>query len=76
LGYLALRHQIGVLKRSVSNRRLRLGLADRGMWAGLSRVWSGWEHALAIVQPATVIRRREGFRRYWTPKSRSGRGGR
>ena len=74
---LALRHQIGVLKRSVGKRRLRLKAADRGLWAGLSRIWAGWEHALAIVQPATVIRwRREGFKRYWTRKSRASLGGR
>lgn len=74
---LALRHQIGVLKRTVAKKRLRLGAADRGLWATLSRFWRGWEQALAIVQPATVIRwRREGFERYWTRKSRSGLGGR
>ena len=74
---LALRHQIGVLKRTVGKRRLRLKAADRGLWAGLSRIWAGWEHALAIVQPATVIRwRREGFKRYWTRKSRASLGGR
>jgi putative transposase len=74
---LALRHQIGVLKRTVGKRRLRLGPVDRGFWAGLSRIWVGWEQALAIVHPATVIRwRRRGFKRYWMRKSRSGLGGR
>jgi putative transposase len=74
---LALRHQIGVLKLTVGKRRLRLGRVDRVLWAGLSRIWVGWEQALAIVQPATVIRwRREGFKRYWTRKSRAGLGGR
>ena len=52
---LALRHQIGVLKRTVGKRRLRLDPVDRGFWAGLSRMWVGWEQALAIVQPATVF---------------------
>jgi hypothetical protein len=62
---LALRHQIGVLERTVGKGRLQLGRVDRGFWAGLSRIWVGWEQALAIVQPATVIRcRREGFKRY------------
>jgi putative transposase len=74
---LALRHQIGVLERSLGERRLRLGAADRGLWAVLSQFWRGWERALAVVQPATVIRwRREGFERYWTRKSRAGLGGR
>ena len=74
---LALRHQVGVLKRSMGKRRLRLGPADRGLWATISRLFSGWEHALAIVQPATVIRwHREGFKRFWTRKSRAGKPGR
>jgi putative transposase len=74
---LALRHQIGVLKRTMGKRRLRLGPVDRGFWAGLSRIWVGWERPLAIVKPATVIRwRRQGFKRYWTRRSRSGLGGR
>jgi hypothetical protein len=39
------------------------------------RLWSGWQQALAIVQPATVIRwHREGFRRFWTRKSCRGDG--
>jgi hypothetical protein len=74
---LALRHQVGVLKRTVGNRRLRIGPADRGLWATLSRVFDGWENALAIVQPATVIGwHRAGFRRFWTRKSRAGKPGR
>ena len=36
---LALRHQIGVLERTVGKRRLRLGPVDRDFWAGLSRIW-------------------------------------
>ena len=40
---LALRHQIGVLERTVGKRRLRLGPVDRAFWAGLSRMWVGWE---------------------------------
>jgi len=74
---LALRHQVGVLKRTVGKRRLKLGTADRGLWATLSRVFSGWEQVLAIVQPATVVGwHRAGFRRFWTRKSRAGRPGR
>ena len=74
---LALRHQVGVLKRTVGNRRPKLGIADRGLWATLSRVFGGWEQALAIVQPATVIGwHRAGFKRFWTRKSRAGTSGR
>jgi hypothetical protein len=53
---LALRHQIGVLKRTVGTRRVRLQRCDRAPWVALSRLWAGWQHALYIVQPATVIR--------------------
>ena len=59
---LALRHQLGVLKRSV--KRPRLTKADRGLWVLLSRRWAGWSDALIIVKPATVIRwHRAGFRK-------------
>ena len=71
---LALRHQLGVLKRSV--KRPRLTDADRGLWVLLSRSWAGWSEALLIVKPATVIKwHRAGFRRYWTWRSRP-KGGR
>jgi len=71
---LALRHQLGVLKRSV--KRPRLTDADRGLWVLLSRRWAGWSDALIMVKPATVIGwHRAGFRRYWTWRSRP-KGGR
>ena len=71
---LALRHQLGVLKRSV--KRPRLSNVDRGLWVLLSRRWARWSDALIIVKPATVIKwHRAGFRRYWTWRSRS-KGGR
>jgi putative transposase len=59
---LALRHQLGVLKRSV--KRPRLTNTDRRLWVLLSRRWSSWSDALIIVKPATVIKwHRSGFRR-------------
>jgi len=71
---LALRHQLGVLKRSV--KRPRLSNVDRGVWVLLSRRWTDWSEALIIVKPATVVRwHRAGFRRYWTWRSRR-KGGR
>jgi len=71
---LALRHQLGVLKRSV--KRPRLTNADRGLWVLLSRRWASWSDALIIVKPATVIKwHRVGFRRYWAWRSRP-KGGR
>ena len=71
---LALRHQLGVLKRSV--KRPRLGNVDRGLWVLLSRRRAGWSDALTVVRPATLIKwHRAGFRRYWTWRSRP-KGGR
>jgi hypothetical protein len=61
---LAVRHQLGVLKRSV--RRPCLTNVDRGLWVLLSRRWARWSDALIVVKPATVIKHRAGFRRYWT----------
>src|SRR5262249_45645806 len=67
---LALRHQLQVLQRSQS-RRLRLAKTDRWLWAWLSRSWNGWRTALVIVKPETVIGwHRQGFRLFWTWKSR------
>jgi putative transposase len=66
---LALRHQLGVLKRSV--KRPRLSNVDRGLWVLLSRRWSRWSDALISVKPATVVKwHRAGFRRYWARRSR------
>jgi putative transposase len=71
---LALRHQLGVLKRSV--KRPRPSNVDRRLWVLLSRRWSGWKDALIVVKPATVVKwHRAGFRRYWTWRSRP-KGGR
>jgi putative transposase len=73
---LALRHQIGVLKRS-DGKRPKLTPADRLFWVFLCRVWDDWRSALNIVQPATVIAwHRKGFRLFWTWKIRHGRVGR
>lgn len=50
---LALRHQIAVYQQSIS--RLKLRPSDRFFWVCLSRLGSGWQQALAFVQPQTVI---------------------
>jgi len=42
---LALRHQIGVLPRSVK-KRPRLTAADRILWAWLGGIWSDWRSAV------------------------------
>jgi len=72
---LALRHQLGVLHRSV--KRPKLTAPDRLFWAWLSELWSDWRTALVIVQPETVIAwHRKSFRLFWTWKVRSGNPGR
>ena len=67
---LALRHQIGVLQRSV-RKRPKLTPGDRLLWVWLSRIWRDWRSALAIVKPETVVAwHRAGFRLFWTWKVR------
>ena len=75
LEILALRHQLGVVQRSV--RKPTLTPTDRLLWAGLCELWSKWRSALVIVKPETVIGwHRKGFRLFWTWKVRHGRIGR
>src|SRR6202021_1773328 len=70
-----LRHQLNVLRRQ-SPKRVRVGLVDRLIFAGLYRLDAKVLGALAIVKPETVIKwHRAGFRSYWRWKSRR-RGGR
>jgi putative transposase len=72
---LALRQQLAVCKQSI--KRPKLWPRDRVFWVLLSRLWSNWRSALAIVQPETVIRwHRMGFKLYWRWKSRAGKPGR
>jgi putative transposase len=72
---LALRHQLVVLQRSV--KRPRLMPPDRLLWAWLCEIWTGWQSALVIVKPETVIAwHRAGFRLFWTWKVRHGQPGR
>jgi hypothetical protein len=53
LEVLALRQQLGVLKRKRS--RPRLGAWDRLFWVLLRQLWSRWAEALIIVNPDTVV---------------------
>jgi putative transposase len=72
---LALRQQLAVYKRLAPRPKLRP--ADRLFWVGLARVWTGWQQALVIVSPDTVLRwQRRRFREYWTRRSGRPRGGR
>ena len=71
----ALRHQVAVYQRSISRPRLRA--IDRLFWVWLSRLWSGWQQALAFVQPRTVITwQRQRFRDHWRRLSQRGKPGR
>jgi hypothetical protein len=73
LELVALRQQVGVLKRK--NRRPRLRLCDRLFWLGLRRWWSEWARVLVILKPETVVGwHRAGFRGYWRLLSRRRRG--
>jgi putative transposase len=75
LEILALRHQLGVLQRSV--KRPKLKPADRLLWAWLSALWSDWPSSVVIVKAATVIGwHRKGFRLFWAWKVRHGKPGR
>jgi putative transposase len=74
LEILALRHQLAVYRRSV--RRSRIQPADRLLWAWLARLWSGWQDALTVVQPRTVIAwPQKWFRAYWRRLSQGGEPG-
>src|SRR5215472_11441915 len=69
LELVALRQQLGVLKRK--NPRPRLDAWDRLFWVALRRAWSRWAEALIVVKPETVISwHRAGFHLYWRFLSR------
>ena len=71
---LALRHQLGVMRRSV--KRPKLTSADR-LLTWFCEAWSDWRSALVIVKPETVVGwHRKGFRLFWTWKVRRGQPGR
>ncbi len=60
----ALRHQLAVYRRCPTRPRTKV--ADRLLWAWLSRTWAGWRDALVFVQPSTVIAwQRRRFRDHW-----------
>jgi hypothetical protein len=62
---LSLRHQLNVLRRK-SLKRLAFNNFDRLILASLYRIAPHIVNALAIVEPATVIRwHRAGFRLFW-----------
>ena len=73
--FIALRHQVSVYQQSVARPKLRP--SDRLLWVWLSRLWPGWQQALAFVQPRTVIAwQKKRFKDYWRRLSQSGKPGR
>jgi len=69
LDIIALRQQLGVLKRK--NPRPRLRMQDRIFWILLRRLWPAWRNVLVIVKPETVVAwHRAGFRLFWRLRSR------
>src|SRR6266567_3920049 len=72
---LALRQQLGVLKRRKGVPRLKKG--DRVFWVVLSRIWAPWRKALHMVNADTVVAvQLKSFRIYWTRISQRKVGGR
>ena len=66
---LALRQQLGVLQRR--RPQLRFGISDKFFWVILGRLWPGWNRALILIQPETVVRwHRAGFKLHWRWLSR------
>jgi hypothetical protein len=65
----ALRHQVALLKRSVT--RPRIEDSDRIFWIAMRRMVREWKECLLFVKPETVVRwHRRGFRYHWARKSR------
>jgi len=66
---LALRQQLALL--TAKRPRPRMSAVDRFFWVELRRIWPRWKELLVVIQPNTVVRwHRQGFRKYWTWKSR------
>ncbi len=76
LEVIALRHQIGVLRRQRPGR-VTLLRADRLLWTWLYRIWPQVLTTIVLVKPATLVGwHRQGFRLYWRWRSKSRRPGR
>jgi transposase InsO family protein len=66
LEVIALRHQLGVLRRK-QKRVLHVSLADRILWSWLFWMWPQVLNTMVLVRPDTVVGwHRKGFRLYWT----------
>ena len=70
LEIVALRQQLGILKRKTPRPRLRI--QDRVFWIMLRRFWPAWSKVLIIVKPETVVAwYRAGFGLVWRLRSRA-----
>jgi hypothetical protein len=66
---LALRQQLAVLQQK--HPLPRLAPSDKLLWVILRWLWPGWQRALILVQPETVVRwHKVGFKLYWKWLSR------
>jgi putative transposase len=66
---LALCQQLAIL--TAKRPRPRMRTADRLFWVALRRFGPQWKEVVVVVRPDTVVRwHRQGFRKYWTWKSR------
>lgn len=75
----AIRSQLTFYKESIRHKRQPrpgFNLAFRLLWVLLSRAWSGWKTAAALMKPKTVLQWHDrAFRQWWRWKSRR-KGGR
>ena len=75
----ATRSQLWFYKESIRQKkqpRPRFTPAFRLLWVFLSAMWCGWESAVDLMQPKTVLKwHRSAFRQYWRWKSQD-KGGR
>jgi hypothetical protein len=66
LEIIAHRHQLVVVHRS-RRQRLRFTLADRILRTWLAQAWPGWQSAIHVIRPETVIAwHHRRFRLFWT----------
>ncbi len=69
---LVLRQQLTVFKRK--RPRPRIAALDKLFWVLARRFWPGWQQALIVVTPDTVVRwHLAGFALYWRAISRARR---
>jgi putative transposase len=66
-------HLLHVLRRQRPGRPNLIAL-DSLLWVWLYRLWPRCLDTMVLVKPATVVQRhRQGFRLFWSWRSRSGR---